>query len=68
MKKLMAWYCCASSTAFSTRGKCLIHDKDVFVEKPLALRAEEGRELVQLASERNRILMVGHILEYHPAM
>jgi len=48
--------------------KCLLHDKDVYVEKPLALRVEEGQELVALATERKRILMVGHILEYHPAV
>jgi UDP-2-acetamido-3-amino-2,3-dideoxy-glucuronate N-acetyltransferase len=53
---------------FQLAAKCLIHDKDVYVEKPLALHAEEGRQLIQLASERNLILMVGHILEYHPAI
>jgi UDP-2-acetamido-3-amino-2,3-dideoxy-glucuronate N-acetyltransferase len=42
--------------------------KHVFVEKPLALRAEEGKQLVELATERNLVLMVGHILEYHPAI
>lgn len=42
--------------------------KDVFVEKPLALRASEAQELVNLARERSRILMVGHILQYHPAI
>src|ERR1700682_1255573 len=42
--------------------------KHVFVEKPLALRVEEGKELVELARERNLVLMVGHILEYHPAI
>src|SRR5262249_24926382 len=42
--------------------------KDVFVEKPLALRVADARELVELARERDRILMVGHILEYHPAV
>jgi len=46
----------------------LLAGKDVFVEKPLALRVEEGRELVELAEEHNRILMVGHLLEYHPAV
>src|SRR5260370_35186124 len=46
----------------------MLHGKYVYVVKTVALRAEEGRELVQLASERNRILMVGHILEYHPAI
>jgi UDP-2-acetamido-3-amino-2,3-dideoxy-glucuronate N-acetyltransferase len=41
---------------------------DVFVEKPLALRYEHGRNLVQTAKDRERILMVGHVLEYHPAV
>jgi UDP-2-acetamido-3-amino-2,3-dideoxy-glucuronate N-acetyltransferase len=40
----------------------------VYVEKPLALRVEEGEELVRLAEQRGRILMVGHILQYHPAI
>ena len=42
--------------------------KDVFVEKPLALTYEQGADLVDLANERSRILMVGHVLEYHPAI
>jgi len=42
--------------------------KHVFVEKPLALRSAEGRHLVELAKERDLILMVGHVLEYHPAI
>lgn len=42
--------------------------KDVFVEKPLALRFSEGRQLVRLAAHEKRILMVGHILQYHPAI
>jgi UDP-2-acetamido-3-amino-2,3-dideoxy-glucuronate N-acetyltransferase len=48
--------------------KSLLHGKDVFVEKPLALHSSEGAELVELARKRERILMVGHILEYHPAI
>jgi UDP-2-acetamido-3-amino-2,3-dideoxy-glucuronate N-acetyltransferase len=47
---------------------CLLADKDVYVEKPLALKVEEGQELVNLAESRGRILMVGHILQYHPAI
>ncbi len=46
----------------------LERDKDVFVEKPLAVRFGEGKQLVELAAERGRMLMVGHILEYHPAV
>jgi UDP-2-acetamido-3-amino-2,3-dideoxy-glucuronate N-acetyltransferase len=42
--------------------------KDVFVEKPLCLSTERGRELVALAASRSRILMVGHLLWYHPAV
>ncbi|MBN2466017.1 Gfo/Idh/MocA family oxidoreductase, partial [candidate division WOR-3 bacterium] len=42
--------------------------KDVFVEKPLALTVRDGRELVKLAEDNKRILMVGHILRYHPAV
>jgi UDP-2-acetamido-3-amino-2,3-dideoxy-glucuronate N-acetyltransferase len=43
-------------------------DKDVFVEKPLSLTIREGQDLVALAARRKRILMVGHILRYHPAV
>jgi predicted dehydrogenase len=42
--------------------------KDVFVEKPLALTFEQGTALVDLAKQTNAILMVGHVLEYHPAI
>ena len=41
--------------------------KDVFVEKPLVLSIDEGKSLVELAEKNDRILMVGHIMEYHPA-
>jgi predicted dehydrogenase len=46
----------------------LLAGKDVFVEKPLALSVAHAEELVQLARERQRILMVGHLLLYHPAV
>ncbi len=48
--------------------QALLADKDVFVEKPLALRVPEAQALVDLAKRRKRVLMVGHILEYHPAI
>lgn len=53
---------------FELAKKALLAGKDVFVEKPLALRVEEGRQLVELARERSQILMVGHLLHYHPAI
>ena len=42
--------------------------KDVFVEKPLVLHSAEGVQLKKLAQEKERILMVGHIMVYHPAV
>lgn len=42
--------------------------KDVFVEKPLALNHREGLEMKAVAERTGRILMVGHLLEYHPAV
>ena len=42
--------------------------KDVFVEKPLTLDWKDGLEMVEAAHQRGRILMVGHLLRYHPAI
>jgi predicted dehydrogenase len=41
--------------------------KDVFVEKPLALTYQDGHEMIKASMKYHRILMVGHLLEYHPA-
>src|SRR5260370_11116623 len=48
--------------------ECLLAGKDVYVEKPLSLRVDEGRELVEIAEAKKLVLMVGHILQYHPAI
>ena len=53
---------------FTMARQALGAGKDVFVEKPLALRVEDGEELVALAERHQKILMVGHILRYHPAV
>jgi len=42
--------------------------KDLFIEKPLALDYQAGEGLVELARRQGAILMVGHLLEYHPAI
>lgn len=55
-------------THYAIVKHCIESGKDVFVEKPLALNASEGEALVALAAKHNRILMVGHILLYHPAV
>jgi UDP-2-acetamido-3-amino-2,3-dideoxy-glucuronate N-acetyltransferase len=53
---------------FDLARLAILAGKDVFVEKPLALRSDEGEELVKLARKHSRILMVGHLLHYHPAI
>lgn len=44
----------------------LLAGKDVYVEKPLCLQGAEADELTMLARKAGRILMVGHLLQYHP--
>lgn len=53
---------------YSMARQALLAGKDVFVEKPLSLTVKEGEEIVKLAEEKNKILMVGHVLEYHPGI
>ncbi len=55
-------------THYEVAKKSLLAGKHVFVEKPLALKVEEAEELIKLADESGKILMVGHILNYHPAV
>ena len=56
------------SSHFELAMKAIEADKDVFVEKPLVLTVEEGEKLVAEAERRKRIIMVGHIMVYHPAV
>ena len=55
-------------THYQVARAALEADKDVMVEKPLVLDVAEGEALVRLAQERDRLLMVGHLLYYHPAL
>ncbi len=48
--------------------KAMEADKDVFVEKPLALNEADGRSIQLRAQELKKVLLVGHVLEYHPAI
>lgn len=57
-----------SQDHFTLAQDALLAGKDVFVEKPMALTVEEGQKLVTLAKKHQRILMVGHLLQYHPAI
>jgi predicted dehydrogenase/acetyltransferase-like isoleucine patch superfamily enzyme len=52
---------------FDLARRALEAGKHVYVEKPLALAVAEGEQLVALAARMGRQLMVGHLLQYHPA-
>jgi UDP-2-acetamido-3-amino-2,3-dideoxy-glucuronate N-acetyltransferase len=45
----------------------LLANKHVFVEKPLSLEAKEAKELCKISKKQNKVLMVGHLLQYHNA-
>ena len=53
---------------FEVSRAALQAGKDVFVEKPVTLCAQEAETLVELAEREGRILMVGHLLLYQPAI
>jgi len=57
-----------AETHYTLAMQALLSSKDVFIEKPLALNYEQGEALVSLAEKRSQVLMVGHVLEYHPAI
>ncbi|MGZ4131065.1 MAG: Gfo/Idh/MocA family protein [Actinomycetota bacterium] len=55
-------------THYALAKQALEAGKHVFVEKPPAMRAAEMDELVRIADERDRVLMPGHLLLYHPGV
>ncbi len=58
----------SASTHFKLAKETLLSGKHAFVEKPLALSVVEAEELVNLANKTGKVLMVGHLLEYHPGI
>ena len=55
-------------THYAFALKALQHGKHLFIEKPLTLEVQHAVELVKLSEDTDRILMVGHLMEYHPAI
>lgn len=55
-------------THFELATKLLNRGFDVFVEKPMAMSSIEAESLLKIADDNARILMVGHLLLYHPAI
>ena len=55
-----------AETHYLIAREALLSGKHVYVEKPLSLDEREGEELAALAEEKGLVLMVGHLLQYHP--
>ncbi len=55
-------------THYALAKRALEAGKDVYVEKPFVLEVGQAVELTELAERDKRILMVGHLLEYHPVV
>lgn len=53
-------------THFKLAKQAIAAGKDVYVEKPLCLSSSDASELIDFAEGHGRILMVGHLLQYHP--
>lgn len=53
---------------YALAKSALLAGKDVFVEKPLCLDTQQAEEITALAESKGRILMVGHLLQYHPCI
>jgi predicted dehydrogenase len=53
---------------FPLAREALMAGKDVLVEKPMALNMSDAEVMVRMAEEKNQILMVGHLLIYHPVV
>mgnify|MGYP006105098767 CR=1 FL=1 len=57
----------SAETHVDIAKKALINNKDVLIEKPFCLSLSDARTISNLALEKNKILMVGHLLNYHNA-
>jgi predicted dehydrogenase len=57
-----------TATHYALGRQVLEAGKHALIEKPLTTNSREAAELVHLAEERRRVLMVGHVFEYNPAI
>jgi predicted dehydrogenase len=58
--------CVHSNLHYEMTKKALLHNKDVFLEKPFCLDLAQAEELISLARERKKILMIGHVVRFMP--
>jgi UDP-2-acetamido-3-amino-2,3-dideoxy-glucuronate N-acetyltransferase len=58
----------SAKTHYTLAKQALLSQKDVFVEKPFCFKSKEAQELKDLSNLKKRIVMVGHLLHYHPCV
>lgn len=58
----------SAASHFPLAKEFILSGKDILVEKPMALSEEDAQEMLNLAEKKGRILMVGHLLIYHPVV
>lgn len=57
-----------AETHYGLAKELILNGKHLLVEKPITLHLNEAEELVRLSKEHSKVLMVGHVLMYHPAV
>jgi predicted dehydrogenase len=58
--------CVPTILHYEMTKKALLHDKHVFLEKPICLDIRQAEELINLAEKRNKIFMTGHVVRFMP--
>ncbi len=57
-----------TNTHYEIAKKCLNKNKDVFIEKPITKNTKEACDIIDIAEKNNRIIQVGHIERFNPAI
>ncbi len=58
--------CVHTDLHYEMAKKALLHDKHVFLEKPFVLDIQQGEELIELAKQKGKILMIAHVVRFMP--
>jgi predicted dehydrogenase len=58
--------CVPTNLHYEITKKVLLNNKNVFLEKPFCLDIKQAKELINLAEQKKKILMVGHVVRFMP--
>ena len=56
------------NTHYPLAKEALQAGKNVLIEKPITSHSDHAKDLIEIAQEQRRVLMVGHTFEYNPAV